>query len=295
MADRVAVDTGDLWRWVDRLTRARRERVVRKTPGARARIEYFELPSLWTQLIREVDSSSTGGGHGAGGTGSRPPINLEKVALAAEISDLVTDALIEHGERPRLEVDATTDRRRAATPPALVDDTGRPLHDPDVAGRLVERAARAAADQAARRDSGRLQHDTASDLRHLAAVVADTREVELITWWADQYRYWVARVETALGSDDESIDTRPVRGKACPACEATYAIREQPSEAFASGVETFHDPALVVQFHDGRVRHVTCRACGGDWWRGEGLEQLGEQLGGSTAWTTSTGDEPAED
>lgn len=277
MPDAAAIDTGDLWRWVDRLTQKRRERVVRKTPGRKPVVEYFEVPALWTQLLREVDSSNAGGGHGAGGSGSRPPLNLDKVQLVIEIADHITDALIEHGEQPRLEAHRRKPRPNVA-PPRLLDDQGQPLLDPDVAGRLVERAARIAADRRPRTGTGFLQHDTKSDLRRLAAIVVGTGEAELIDVWADRYRWWVARVETALGNDDESIDTRPVRDKACPACEATHVVRQQRSEAFALGIETFHDPALVVQFRDGQVQHVTCRACGEGWWRGEGLEQLGDQL-----------------
>lgn len=284
-----AIDTGDLWRWVDRLTRGRRERVVRKAPGSKARVEYFDLPSLWTQLLREVASSNAGGGHGAASSGSRPPINLEKTSLLIEISDLVADAIVSHGGTPRL-MTRTELRRRSAPPPRLVDDLGLPLLDPDMAGRLVERAARVGAEDRGRRDTAAPQHDASSDIRQLAAIVVGTDDVDLITWWADQYRSWVARVETALGDDDESIDTRPVRGKACPACEVQYVIRTQPSEAFALGVETFHDPALVVQFRDGQVQHVTCRACLTGWWRGEGLDELGQQLQ-RPAWVSRSGDE----
>lgn len=294
MVDRQAVDTGDLWRWVDRLTQPRRERVVRKAPGAKPRVEYFDVPSLWTQLLREIASSNSGGGHGAASAGSRPPINLEKAAILAEITNLVVDAIDSHGGRPRL-LERTTTAQHDVALPRLLGDDGLPLLDPDLAGRMLERAARPAAVRRGRHDTARPIHDTSSDLRQLATLVVGTGDRDLITWWADQYRTWVARTETALGDDDESIDLRPVRDKACPRCEATYVVREQPSDAFASGRETFRDPALVIQFRDGQVLHVTCRACGTGWWRGEGLDELTEHLHRPARWLHHTGGDTSAD
>jgi len=273
-ADSLAIDSGDLWRWVDRLTLPTRQRISRKPPGARkATVEYLDIPSLWTQLLADVQSTAAGGGQRAGGSGSRAPLNLEKVALAAEISDTVVDALRSYDLTPRSLVSTTTPRT-ALPAPVLVDHAGLPIHDPDLAGRLTERAARTLAAQRARHDVARFRHDTASDLRQLAVHVVGLAERDPINWWAERYRSWVARIETALGEDDEAVELRPVRGVACPACEQSYLEYERDGEIY-------RDPVLVVQIRDWLIQHATCRACGTGWWRGDELEQLGAHLGGT--------------
>lgn len=224
-------DTGNLWKWVDRLTLNRRQRLTRQIPGTEPHIEYVDIPSLWTQLLEATASTNHGGGRGKATSGSRTPIDLAIAALSAEVNDLVADALIAHGHTPRI----TLDRRW------------------DV-----------------------LSHDTRSDLRQLAAVIVTTGDDDLITWWADRYRTWVHRAQTALTTDDDTIDTRAVRGHACPNCQALWVTSERDHE-------TFRDPALVIVFRDGQVLHITCRACGTGWWRGGDVDRLTRQIALGTA------------
>jgi hypothetical protein len=271
-----AIDSGDLWRWVDRLTQDRKQRLVRKPPHGKPRIEYVTIPSLWTQLMEAEASSNGGGGRGKADAGSRSPIHLEVVALLTEITDTVIDALISHGAKPRIETSLPAKPPSARPALRLLDQFGKPALDPDVAGRLVERAARPTADYRYRRDLAQLRHDTRTDLRQLATIVIGARDQDLTDWWADRYRWWTARAETALAADDETIDTRGVRGRACPQCQTLWVTSERDGE-------TYRDPALLITFHDGQVRHITCRACTTSWWRGEDVDTLTQQLAGDEA------------
>jgi hypothetical protein len=81
----------------------------------------------------------------------------------------------------------------------------------------------------------------------------------------------VLRAETTLTADDESVDTRAIRGHACPVCLALWVTSERDGE-------NFRDAALVIAFRDGQVQHITCRACSTGWWRGDDVEELQRQL-----------------
>lgn len=115
--------------------------------------------------------------------------------------------------------------------------------------------------------------DTRAGLRHLPAVLLGTHDQQLVDDWVDRYRSWVTRSETALTLDGDGIDTRGIRGHACPACDADHVLRDDDGE-------TYRDPALVVAFRDGQVLHATCRACSTGWWRGDDLDQLAVALHG---------------
>lgn len=113
MTTTTQLDTGQLWRWVDRLTLDRRQRLVRQHPGGKPHVDHVDVPSLWTQLTEAVASSNAGGGRGKASTGSRSPLDLAIEALLIEVSDLVTDAIRSHGSRPRIHLeDALTIRHR---------------------------------------------------------------------------------------------------------------------------------------------------------------------------------------
>lgn len=99
--DRTPVDSGQLWKWVDRLTVERRHRIVRRTPGQEPRIEHVDIPSLWEQLVDAQASSNTGGGRGKARPGSRAPLDLTITALLGEMTSLVVDALVSHGQKLR--------------------------------------------------------------------------------------------------------------------------------------------------------------------------------------------------
>lgn len=271
MPDRAQVDTGDLWHWVDRLTRSRREKIIRDSPDHRpGRTEYVDIPPLWTQLLDDITATSSGGSTRAATSGSRLPLNLESLALLVEVTHYVADELTRRGQQLRLEAEEP-----APTQPApalrLVDDAGQPLLDPDLAGRLTERAARAAADHQHRTDAAVIRHDTVSDLRRLAAVVVTERSQPAVDRLARAYRRFAARIETTVTGDDESLDLHAVRHSACPACLAMWVVSDRDGE-------TIREPALVVALQDGHVRHVTCRACGAGWWRGEDIQDLTDRM-----------------
>lgn len=102
MTGRTPVDTGQLWKWVDRLTVSRRHRLVRKGASGRNVVEYVKVPSLWTQLRVAVASSNSGGGRGKSSTGSRSPLDLPKLALMHQIEQDVLAGLAEYGQAPRV-------------------------------------------------------------------------------------------------------------------------------------------------------------------------------------------------
>lgn len=124
--------------------------------------------------------------------------------------------------------------------------------------------------------AARIRHDLKADLRQLAQTITDTLDQDLVNWWTDQYRHWLHRAEEILTGDDENIDMRAVRGHACTACFETWVERVEPSNdpRATDGLEHYRDPALVIAFREGQVLHITCRACGAGWWRGEDIDGL---------------------
>jgi hypothetical protein len=100
-----APSTGDLWRWVDRLTRSRRERVARSILGGPRWVEHHEVPSLLEQLVEQQATTSSGRSGGGGGIVSRAPLDLATTALLAEIEDLVVEGLIAHDVAPHRTVE----------------------------------------------------------------------------------------------------------------------------------------------------------------------------------------------
>lgn len=103
MRDAPPTDSGDLWRWVDRLTRDRKQRLVRSTPGAERRtIEHVDVPSLWTQLREGVGSTNSSDGGPSKSTGSRAPLDLGISSLMDEITRDVVGALRRLGSPARV-------------------------------------------------------------------------------------------------------------------------------------------------------------------------------------------------
>lgn len=278
--NRQALDTSDLWRSVDRLTKDRTHRLVRSELGAsKPTVEHVPIPSLWTQLVEALTSSNSSDGRPGKSTGSRSPLDLSIEALLIEMSTVLRASLTRLGHRPRVLV--AEQRVLPGRPtPALVDELGHPLLDPDQAGRLAEAAARTLV----RTDTSRLRHDVLSDLRQYATAVVATLDQDAIDACARQYAEWVWHAEEMLTGDDESIDVRAIRGHACPECGADHVERVEPSKdpRATDGVERFHDPALVIAFRDGQVQHVTCRACDAGWWRGDDVDELGTAIRSAT-------------
>lgn len=230
------MDTGDLFKSLDALLVARKERNVRREPGQKNRVEWVPTRSLWEQLLEAQASDNSGGGRGKASPGSRAPLDLNITALLAEVTDSVVDALVVRGHHPRYQ----------------------------------EGSART-------HGLGIRIFDVPASLRQLAAVIRDLGDQELADHWARRYRSWVARAKTALGLDeDDMLDVRAVRLPGigyppCPDCGWAFVTADRDGE-------DYREPALVTQFRDGQVVHVTCRACNTGWWRGEGLEELKEQL-----------------
>lgn len=272
---RQPLQTGDLWRSVDRLTKDRTHRLIRDIGHGKRKVESVPIPSLYTQLAEALASSNSSDGRPGKSTGSRSPLDLAIEALLTDMSTQTRAALLKHGGRPRVLIAAPLAGPGRATPQFL-DQAGRPLIDPELAGRLTEAAARAGV----HRDTSRLRHDVKTDLRQLATVLTATHDQDLVDRWAAQYHSWTARAEDILTGDDESIDLRGIRGHACPHCHQDHVVRLEPSAdpRAVDGVERFHDPALVIAFRDGQVQHITCRACDAGWWRGGGADELGDQI-----------------
>lgn len=276
-----SIDTHSLWADVQRLTRPRRERLRRDVPGTRkTTTEWVQVDSLLDQLEEMLGSTTTSDGAPSKSTGSPSPLDVHAASLLHDMSRTVIAELRRRGATPRAAERQTVTYRPLPAPvlgrmPAPDDGLGMPLMEPDVAGRLTERAAgrRAAARDHA--DVAHIAHDLCSDLRQLAALIADSPDQSYVDTWAQRFRYWVSEVETALTVDqEESITVRGIRygdRRYCPACGADKVTRIQDGEEF-------RDPALVATFRDHQLVHVTCRACEAGWWRGEGLDELGQQL-----------------
>jgi len=98
--DGSAPSTGDLWRWVDRLTLPTQHRLARSEQGGRRWIEHHEMPSLLEQLVEQQATTSSGRTGGGGGTGSRAPLDLATTALLIDLEDLVVEGLVAHGAQP---------------------------------------------------------------------------------------------------------------------------------------------------------------------------------------------------
>jgi hypothetical protein len=273
---RAAIDSGNLWHWVDRLTRDRRQRLTRHTPGEKKpRVEYVPVPSLLTQLLEALASTTSADGRPGKSTGSRSPLDLSIESLVSDMSEQTRRGLTARGAHPRVLVAAPL-AGPGRTPPALYDEDGRLRYEPDQAGRIIEAAARSGVT----RDPMRLRHDLAADLRQLPALIIGTRQQPIVDEWTDRYQSWVAQAETILTGDQENVDLRGIRGHACPSCGEQYVQRVEPSTdpRALAGIETYHDPALVIAFRDGQVQHITCRACDTGWWRGDDVDQLSADI-----------------
>lgn len=275
------IDTHDLWADVQRLTRSRREKLRRDVPGTRkTTTEWITVDSLLEQLQGRLGSTTTSDGSPSKSTGSPSPLDVHAASLLHDMSRAVIAELRHRGATPRPARQPAVTYTALPAPvlgrlPAADDGLGVPVLEPDVAGRLAERAAGRRAAQRDRADTARIVHDLASDLAQLAALIADSGDQDYVDDWARQYRSWVAQVETALTVDpEESITVRGIRygeRRFCPACGADKVTREQDGE-------TFRDPALVATFRDHQLVHVTCRVCAAGWWRGEGLDELGQLI-----------------
>ncbi|MEI4273914.1 hypothetical protein TEK04_19510 [Klenkia sp. LSe6-5] len=271
---RHTVDTGTLWSSVDRLTRDQPHRLHRKD-DRQAWTERTVLPSLLTQLEEQVGATTSTDGGAAKSNGSPAPLDIGSASLLHEIDLHTARALIHHGIGVRyLDLALPAPPPPAVTHRPVTDDTGRQLIDPQTAGQLLERTRRAVADTVARTHLGRRPRDLRANLRALAEHLAEGHQPQhVVDSWVNHYRSWVAQVETALALNvDDAITTRPIRGQACPDCLGLAVERIEHDGS------TYWDPAIVASLRDGRLLHVTCRVCSTGWWRGEGLDVLGQQV-----------------
>lgn len=161
------VSTGDLWRWVDRLTLPRRHRLTRSVPGGTPWVEYHDIDSLFDQLVEQQGTTSSGSSTRGKGSGSRAPLDLATTALLAELATTTVDALLSHGDQPR--------RRTQHIGPGGA-----------IPVQLL---------------------DTPASLRALAVHVVGTGDADLIDWWTDKLCTWVLRAEECLDMDSEDTTT----------------------------------------------------------------------------------------
>ena len=91
------VNTDDLWRSVDKLTKPGSER---NPSTAKGRAKHLPVPSLWRQLVAAQASDNSGGERGKASPGSRAPLDLNIASLLAEMARQVVDALVAHDVHP---------------------------------------------------------------------------------------------------------------------------------------------------------------------------------------------------
>lgn len=189
--DSAGVPTGDLWRWVDRLTLPRRHRLTRSVPGGKSWIEYHDIDSLFDQLVEQQGTTSSGSSTRGKGSGSRAPLDLATTALLAELATTTVDALLAHGDQPR--------RRTAHIGPGGL-----------IPVQLL---------------------DTPASLRALAVHVVGTGDADLIDWWADKLCTWVLRAEECLDLEaEDNVTSCPVRNVACPGCGIDHVLVDRDGE-----------------------------------------------------------------
>lgn len=186
------VDTGDLWRWVDRLTQTTRRRLTRKPVGEKPTVEYFDLPSLVDQLVDAQASSNGGGGRGKASPGSRAPIDLTITALLAEMSSLTIDALVAHDTHPHWKPGAG---RTAAYGVRVVD---------------VPASIRALA----------------------VTVVAARDDDLIDWWADRFCSWVLRAEDALDLDADDTLDLRPVRGVTCPDCSVDYVHEDRDGEDY---------------------------------------------------------------
>src|SRR6478752_4441498 len=119
--------------------------------------------------------------------------------------------------------------------------------------------------------------DTPTELRAVAANLVDP---DLIGWWTDKIRKWVAEARSTLRLDPPR--PKSARGAKCPSCG------QGTVETINDG-ETIRSPALAIQwagpqdndYHpdtEWKVRAVECRACATAWFRGDSMNELIDRM-----------------
>jgi len=109
--------SGDLWTQTDMLTEPRRVKLLRDTGTA----DWTSVPSLWCQLEDALSCGMEGSKATARGSVHRVPLNIDAYELAADIRDIVWDALAGHDVKPRATVPESV-RALASAVIATVDD-----------------------------------------------------------------------------------------------------------------------------------------------------------------------------
>jgi hypothetical protein len=248
VVQRLAVDSGDLFKSVDALLRSPKLPVLRGQVGEKLRKEWVPTRSLYDQLLAAQASDNAGGERGKAAPGSRAPLDLTITALLGDITTSVINTLVAHGEQPYYR-----------------------------AGDLRARGL------------GIRLFDVPASLRHLAVVVRDLGDQALADYWARRLHSWVGRAKQALALDEDdtlvevAVRLPGIGYPPCPNCGERTVTTERDGEQR-------RDSALVTQFRDGQLVHVTCRACSTGWWRGEEVEALTELLRPTDPDTPSTDD-----
>lgn len=186
------VDTGSLWRHLDRLTAPQRTRVVRTPERGPATVEWITVPPLHDLLAQAQASTSAGGGAGKASGGSRAPLNLEVTSLLADIAGTVVEACAGHDLPLRHQ-------------PGYGPAAGYGVRRLDVPANLRGLA---------------------------AAVADTGDEDLVTWWTAQLRTWVTRAQTSLQLLDEDATVTRPVRGAACPDCDQTSVLEERDGETY---------------------------------------------------------------
>jgi hypothetical protein len=236
-----------LWAAVDGLVKPRHVKLLRDTGAA----DWTTVPPLWQQLEAALTCGMESG-KAARSTVHRVPLNVGAYELAADIRDILVDALAGHDEKPLR--DGPTTKQLAAIAAQRAAERTYGLYVIELTplppqGRILVPAS----------------------LRHLASIVTAIGDEDLIGWWIYRVTSWSRQIIHVLRLE-EAPQPRRIRDTSCPMCAATHVTTRNPDG------EKIREPALLIDFTDGMVRAASCSACGASWFRGDALVDLADLI-----------------
>lgn len=105
-----------------------------------------------------------------------------------------------------------------------------------------------------------------NEIRQLASTLL--AQPDLADEFERRFSSWARMLATYLQAYDRTPHAVTLRNSPCPSCGIAQVIVD----------DDLVQPAILIDFHDGKVRAAQCRACGALWWRGPQLEQLAALL-----------------